>query len=357
MFTTFKELIKKHPIIISPFHPSTTHQTNAGLLSTLVGIDILIITDNKAELDKAVGRVIPDNLVKSYEIIATLINIPNILIIVDNVIKFQQFKLEQKFKNKTNNLIFLSDMNLQNENYKYIFDSFPNIKKVNINLLGNFPIIKIKKYQFTISDDLYTKYQKSDDRLWYNLSFYETDQLDTFSINSSSKIKLLLSKIVLDDNVKHLVYISPDIYQGVEKLSDLLNSLSINNCILENSDVYKNKEFKGVILTSSLPTEHDTIHVENINSVHFIGNVSYKVYGSWMEKLYRVKCYDCIIPEIEVNFYLTKFSEDGHVSPENHQFHFLEGELVNNIRLFFPENQQFDLCWKNGENFVYCASN
>jgi len=358
MLTGFKDAILKYPIVISPFHPSSSSQTIAALLaSAFIGINILVVTDNKPDIDTAAGAKISDNMVKSYEIVKNLNYVPDILIIIDDISKFLRYDLDKKFKSKRNNLIFISSFNVQNDQYKIIFETFSDIKKININLLNSYPVIKVNKYNLKISEDLYQKYRLKDDDFWYSLSLYETDNLDNFQFKTSSKIRLLLTKIILNSNSKHLIYISPGIYCGVDNLDKIIKSINIKCCIINNNDnnsEYKNKNYKGVILTSDVD---NNIDINNVNYIHFIGNVDYRVYSMFLDKIHQTKLYDEIIPEIEVNFYLTGFCEDNHVSPELHKYHFLERELKSSVEIFFPTDIQSDLCWKNGNNFVYCSSN
>lgn len=359
------ELIKKHPLLIAPFHPSNVYQTISGLLaSAMVGLKILVISDNKHDIDHATGQVISNDIICTYETFRNLTRIPDVIIIVDNVIKFQHYNLHKLFSSNnknSNNLIFIGDLNLNSENYKYLFEFFPTIKKINFNLLNNFPIIKIQKFHFNLSEDLYNKYRNLDDKSWHNLCFYETDQIQKFNISTSLKIKSVITKISLNinhnfDTSRHLIYISPDIIQGVENLQSLLNSVNISNCILEKS--FLDKNFKGVFLTSEMPEKCGDIlsNLFNISEIHFMGNIDYKIYSSWLKVLYQVKNYDLVIPEIIVNFYLTSFPEDGHISPDDHHFHLLERELQYSREVFFPYKEAINLCWKNKVSFVCCIS-
>jgi len=358
MLTVLKDVILKYPIILSPFHPSTIPQTIAGLLSSaFIGINILVITDNKADIDTAAGVKISDDMIKTYNAAKLLPYTPDILIIVDDILTFQNCKLDIKFKSKRNNLIFMSSLKVQNENYKSLFDCFPDMKKININLLNSYPVIKINKYNLTVNNDLYTKYKQQDNNFWYNLLFYETDNLNNFTCDKSNKLKLLLTKLILGATSKHILYLSSNIYCGLDNLANICRVIGINHHVANdgNNAIYSDKNFKGVILTSTIP---NTDNITNVNGIHFIGSVDYKVYSELLEKIHQVKNYDNITPTIEVNFYLTSFSEDGHVSPELHQYHFLERELKSSLEAFYPDVEiQSDLCWKNESKFVFCSSN
>jgi len=354
--TTFLDLIKRHPIIISPFHPSNCYQTIAGLMaSAMVGLKILIISDNKSEIDRAVGQAISNDNICTYDIFKKLPTVPDSIIIIDSIVTFQKYELIKLFTDRNNNLIFIADLNLQSDNYKYLTEFFPVVKKINLSLLNNFPVLKIQRFHFNISEDLYNKYKNSDDKIWYNLCFYEADRVSNFNTEISSKVRALLTKIILNQNSRHLVYISADISQGLQNFRTLLNKFKIPNYILNETNSFNNnnfelnKNFKGVILTSKSPTKNNDIN--NIHEIHFIGNIDYIKCSDWIKSLHQIRNYSQLIPELIINFYLSSIPEDGHISQEDHQFHLIEREFQNSQEIFFPTSQRITLCWRNNTKF------
>lgn len=388
--TTFANYIFKNKgsIII---YPKTVNSTN--VIATLIkqpgfaGKKIAFLTENKNEINDAVGVKLPDELYFKYNDYENVnkINDSADIIFVDNIYLFLQNGLSRFFKplNKNTHIVFLATLGIEPEQIEIIYRDFGKLKLLktyyinqligleyekDITLLNHNQQLEYEKRNLDeISNDNYKSLQKIKtlqignfiypEKLQNYLDLPSDDErrklvpedklvsqggwLDERIIPNlkqySRKFNLLLTKILTNANKHHVVYTQFKARYGAYLISTLLTLLDIKNILITGDDKVAVRNDKVRLFNvGDIPVLITTVgineDIKNVNYLHFLEGHDIKIYNTLLNSIYKRKNYDN--PDNLVVVEHISMQEDGNNTSDGY-FYLKFANYVKEINEFY----------------------
>lgn len=262
--------------------------SNIIIMPFFVGKDLLIMTNNKSDINNKLPGKLPDGFYTEYEINKKIQKISQSdakYLIVDDVNSFIKSNIWDSIGHC--NVILIATLGLRSKDVLYL--NKLNLQILNINLADMGPVLE------------------------YNVYVQQNELNNTISTEKilDTEMKNILSIILLSSNTdKHVIY-TKDIEEFIynyksyftdmrKKYIDISDDNSIEH-INESYDKFNDSNIGLILITSICPDRN----LRNVSHIHFTVDFEYLIYYNFIQYIYIKNLYTSPIGKLSIYFHLS----------------------------------------------------